>query len=165
MNKIILALTLSIFWQFSIAQNGIAIKSKHYEEVLLIPENSRIKIQTKEGLKISGEFQITVMNNLYIDGEIIALEDIRAIKTNTFSKGRMIAGGIILAGGAALTLPFLSGFAINPDNIAAGIAWALFSVPLAIVGVPMVVGGTILLTVKQRYMFYDWEFSILTPKE
>jgi hypothetical protein len=166
MNRLLLTFILTALWQFCLAQNGIQLKSKHYEEVLLIPENSRIKIQTKEGLKISGEFQIAVLNNLYIDGELIALEDIRVIKTNTLSKGRKIAGGIILAGGAALTLPFLSGFAIiNPDNIASGIAWSLISVPLAIVGVPMAVGGIILLTVKQRYTFYDWEFKIAIPNE
>jgi hypothetical protein len=29
----------------------------------------------------------------------------------------------------------------------------------------MAVGGIILLTVKQRYTFYDWEFKIAIPNE
>jgi hypothetical protein len=165
MNKIILALTLSILWQFSIAQNGIAMKSKHYEEVLLIPENSRIKIQTKEGLKISGEFQITVLNNLYIDGELIALEDIRVIKTNALAKGRVVAGGIMLVGGIALTLPFLS-IAINPPDSFAGAFVASFvTFSGVIIGIPTAIVGGILVGVKQRYMFYDWEFKIAIPHE
>jgi hypothetical protein len=170
MNKILLLLTLAMLWQLSIAQqNGIAMKSQHYEEVLLIPENSRIKIQTKEGLKISGEFQITVLNNLYIDGELIALENIRVIRTNALAKGRKVAGGLMLAGGLALIVPF---FGVNPepdiDDVGSFFDWFEakgFSTLGMMVGIPTAIAGASLLAVKKKYMFDDWEFKIAIPHE
>jgi hypothetical protein len=166
MNRLLLTFILTALWQFCLAQNGIQLKSKHYEEVLFIPEYSKIKIQTKEGLKHSGVHQVADHNNVIINGDTVNLNEIRFIKSKLHSKSHKVAAAILMTAGAALTLPFLFGFAIiNPDNIASGIAWSLISVPLAIVGVPMAVGGIILLTVKQRYTFYDWEYKIAIPNE
>jgi hypothetical protein len=165
MNRLLLTFILTALWQFCLAQNGIQLKSKHYEEERLIPENSLVRIETKEGLKFSGAFQITIANNLFIEGNIVALEDIRVIKTKALKRGRKIAGGIMLASGITLSMPFILGSIFPPESIAGGFALAFISVPLIAIGIPTTIVGATLLGVNQRYMFYDWEFKIAIPNE
>ena len=70
---------------------------------VVIKENRRIKIKTKDGQKISGRFKIE-NNSILINNQLIPLSDIEGIKRNPLLTTALTSGFFIFTG--ALTVGF-----------------------------------------------------------
>jgi hypothetical protein len=165
MKNAILSLLFVFFCHEGNAQNGIVMSSKHYKENIFVPENTSVKIQTKEGHKYKGDFQITVLNNLWIEGEIIELEQIRYIAVGKLNKGRNVAGGVMVGLGVLISAPLFIVWPGSSGNDIADCIANVWTAAILIIGVPLTVGGIILLAKKTKYMHYDWTYNISEPLE
>lgn len=103
--KISTFLLLSIsFFQLTIAQEqAIKLTNEASPKEFIIKENKRIRIETVDGLKISGRFGIEGSNIILINGQRIGLTDIQSIKRNPlllsiFTSGFFIYAGAITTG-------------------------------------------------------------------
>ncbi|NNL16849.1 MAG: hypothetical protein HKO81_09455 [Flavobacteriaceae bacterium] len=104
MKKISLLLFGLLFINLVIAQDqAIKITNQITKKEVVIKENKRIKIKTRNGEKISGRFMIENDNTISVNNHTINLIDIEEIKRNPFlisvlTSGLLIYGGAITAG-------------------------------------------------------------------
>ena len=110
-------------------ENAIKIMNQTSKKEVVIKENRRIKIKTKDGQKISGRFKIETNNFILIKNKRIDLRDIEEIKRNSlflsiFTSGVFLYGGTLLAGFSVVAGVFIDSSFLLFGIPAAGLIYA-----------------------------------------
>lgn len=109
---------------FANAQNeAIKIVNEDSNEEVIIDENRRIRIKTKDGRKVTGKFTIE-NNSIFINDEKIELDDIAEMKRNYLGINLLRSGAFIFVG-ALCAVTVVIGLAFDGPNA------YLFLVPAA----------------------------------
>lgn len=135
-----LTLLLALFLSLAAAaQHKLEMtRIAHTDKVVILEENTRVKVRTSDMKKHVGELQFTSDGKLSVDGQVFALEDITSIKKQSKNFGTLktvvlivgvatlgtaaivSAGGgeaafLLFAGGGGLTLTAGILEAFNPN--------------------------------------------------
>lgn len=114
MNYIILFFLLFISTAIFSQEQVIKITNQISKKEIIIKENSRIKIKTIEGRKISGRFEIK--NNLVIiRNEQLKLSDIGEIKRNPLMVSILASSAMVYGGVVSLGAGVLLGILVHPS--------------------------------------------------
>ena len=83
-NKLTVIIATILFFNFAFAQQkGILLSSKIDDETEFYKENKRVKIETNDGKKYTGRIKIIDKKNISIDDEIIAIDTIIKIRSQS----------------------------------------------------------------------------------
>lgn len=121
--------TLFVFSSVIAQKQAIKITNTNTGKEKIIKENKRIKLQTQEGRKIKGRFQVENNNTIIVDGFNIDLNDINELKrnpllTSILTSSFLIYVGSITAGFAAIIGVFADSSAFWLIAPAAGLVYA-----------------------------------------
>ncbi len=83
MKKLLFVFIAVLFTGIIFSQNGaVKIFGEKSEKSILLQENSRIRIKTVDGKRITGRFTIVNDSTMLLKGKEIAIADIKKIKRN-----------------------------------------------------------------------------------
>jgi hypothetical protein len=148
----IIVLFLFFFTSFVFGQQRVIVLEKNTsKKTILIKENKRIKIETKDGKVYSGRFTIIDQNTLSIDSVSIPINTIVAIKKQSLSF--LILTPVIVATGLVLVL--------------GGIGVAVLGGTKSIIGVGMLFSGFYVSSIPfitSNHKSTKWNYSVEDEK-
>ena len=127
-------------------QNGILLTSKTDDDTEFFRENKRVKIETNEGKKYTGRIQIVDENTIMIDDDLIAMNTIIKIRSQSLLSA-VLSAGFILIGGAFVVGGALAG------------GYAVLLIPVGLVGCGI---GTLISAIGDNHKKYKWDYKIVT---
>ena len=146
--------------KLNLAVKGKGVLGNEVRELVFKP-NSRLKIRTLDGEKISAkEYSLlkdSIVVHYYNYSDAIALSDIKWIKGKVFKdKGRKILGGVLTAG--AIPVGFIPVLAVALGSGPGAVV--LFAVPF----VGMLVGGISLMGARRFNTYELWDLKTIPCK-
>ena len=127
-------------------KNGILLTSKTDDDTEFFRENKRVKIETNEGKKYTGRIQIVDENTIMIDDDLIAINTIIKIRSQSLLSA-VLSAGFILIGGAFVVGGALAG------------GYAVLLIPVGLVGGGI---GTLISAIGDNHKKYKWDYKIVT---
>ena len=127
-------------------KNGILLTSKTDDDTEFFRENKRVKIETNEGKKYTGRIQIVDENTIMIDDDLIAMNTIIKIRSQSLLSA-VLSAGFILIGGAFVVGGALAG------------GYAVLLIPVGLVGGGI---GTLISAIGDNHKKYKWDYKIVT---
>lgn len=91
--------TLFVFTSVIAQKQAIKITNTNTAKEKIIKENKRIKLQTIDGRKIKGRFQVENNNTIIVDGFKIDLNDINELKRNPLLTSVLTSSFLVYMGG------------------------------------------------------------------
>lgn len=140
---------LFFFMLYNIAvaqQKGILLSSKTDDDTEFFRENKRVKIETNEGKKYTGRIQVVDENTITIDDELIAINTIIKIRSQSLLSA-VLSGGFIVIGGV---------FVIT--GAAAGDWIAVFLIPTGLISGGI---GALIPAIGDNHKKYKWDYKIV----
>ena len=127
-------------------KNGILLTSKTDDDTEFFRENKRVKIETNEGKKYTGRIQIVDENTIMIDDDLIAMNTIIKIRSQSLLSA-VLSAGFILIGGAFVVGGALAG------------GYAVLLIPVGLVGGGI---GTLISAIGDNHKKYKWDYKVVT---
>ena len=127
-------------------QKGILLSSKTDDDTEFFRENKRVKIKTIDGKKHTGRIQIVDENTIMIDDDLIAMNTIIKIRSQSLLSA-VLSAGFILIGGAFVVGGALAG------------GYAVLLIPVGLVGGGI---GTLISAVGDNHKKYKWDYKVVT---
>ena len=126
-------------------QKGILLSSKTDDDTEFFRENKRVKIETNEGKKYTGRIQIVDESKIMIDDDLITIDSIIKIRSQSLLSA-VLSGAFIIVGGA-----FVVGGATG-----GGFAILLIPPGLVIGGI-----GALIPAIGDNHKKYKWDYKIV----
>ena len=126
-------------------KNGILLTSKTDDDTEFFRENKRVKIETNEGKKYTGRIQIVDENTIMIDDDLIAINTIIKIRSQSLLSA-VLSAGFILIGGAFVVGGALAG------------GYAVLLIPVGLVGGGI---GTLISAIGYNHKKHSWDYKIV----
>ena len=149
-NKLTVIIATILFFNFAFAQQkGILLSSKIDDETEFYKENKRVKIETNDGKKYTGRIKIIDKKNISIDDEIIAIDTIIKIRSQSLFSALFSATHIILGSVVILASASAGGFAI-------------LLIPFGIIDVGI---GLSISAIGNNHKKYKWDYEIMIDNQ
>ena len=127
-------------------QKGILLSSKTDDDTEFFRENKLVKIKTIDGKKHTGRIQIVDENTIMIDDDLITMNTIIKIRSQSLLSA-VLSAGFILIGGAFVVGGALAG------------GYAVLLIPVGLVGGGI---GTLISAVGDNHKKYKWDYKVVT---
>ena len=126
-------------------QKGILLSSKTDDDTEFFRENKRVKIKTIDGKKHTGRIKIVDENTIMIDNDLIAMNTIIKIRSQSLLSA-VLSAGFILIGGAFVVGGALAG------------GYAVLLIPVGLVGGGI---GTLISAIGYNHKKHSWDYKIV----
>ena len=140
--KILISFFITLFLiTTSYAQEkGITISHKNTSKEKLIKENTRIRLKTIQGKKITGKFKIIDANTIKIRKNEITITDIKKIKQHPLAYSLPV-GILLFSGGTAISIGGAIGTGFSGGDPAGFLFGGLLVTTLGVIRVPNLLKG------------------------
>lgn len=149
----LLILSLFVFNCLVAQEKAIKIFNEQKSKEIIIKENKRIRVQTYDGLKISGRFKIIDNETIRVKYKKINLSEIYNIKRNPLVMSILIDGTFYYFG----TIFFVGSLALY--GLTGGEEASLF---LMIPSAALIYGGIKSPNILKSHTTSNWQYEIIT---